>query len=92
MELPAAFDRYVEGQLPKALPELKLSREDGGGSAPLALFFSASALRTAKRSAGPRRGKAGRCACTSTRDRMSPSWRGQMVRFHPADGCGCPAC
>jgi len=30
LELPAAFDRYVEAHLPQALPELKLSRDSGG--------------------------------------------------------------
>jgi len=30
LELPAAFDRYVEAHLPQALPELKLSRDQGG--------------------------------------------------------------
>jgi hypothetical protein len=42
LELPAAFDRYVEAQLPKALPELRLARDKStsrarkGGSS----FFS----------------------------------------------------
>jgi hypothetical protein len=46
LELPQAFDRYVDAQLPKALPELKLSRvdyEDGsqrGGPS----FFSIGTL------------------------------------------------
>jgi hypothetical protein len=31
LELPAAFDRYVEAQLPRALPEVKLSRDNAGG-------------------------------------------------------------
>ena len=30
LELPEALDRYVEAQLPLALPELRLTREEGG--------------------------------------------------------------
>ena len=30
LELPQALDRYVEAQLPRALPELRLSRDDNG--------------------------------------------------------------
>jgi hypothetical protein len=45
LELPAAFDRYVEAQLPQALPEVRLSKDDhdhesrAGGS----FFFSVGA-------------------------------------------------
>jgi hypothetical protein len=45
LELPAAFDRYVEAQLPRALPEVRLSKDDhdhesrAGGS----FFFSIGA-------------------------------------------------
>ena len=30
LELPAAFERYLEAQLPRALPDLKLARDEGG--------------------------------------------------------------
>jgi hypothetical protein len=34
LEIPEAFDRYVEAQLPRALPEVKLSRENDNGQEP----------------------------------------------------------
>ncbi len=40
LELPVALDRYVEAQLPLALPELRLSRDENRQPAGRALLFS----------------------------------------------------
>ncbi len=47
LELPPAFDRYVEAQLPRALPEVKLSKDERQrGRTVTGLFFSpASAVQ-----------------------------------------------
>ena len=39
LEIPEAFDRYVEAQLPRALPEVKLSKPDDNGVGPSAGTF-----------------------------------------------------
>ena len=39
LEIPEAFDRYVEAQLPRALPEVKLSKPDDNGEGPSAGSF-----------------------------------------------------
>ncbi len=39
LEIPEAFDRYVEAQLPRALPEVKLSQPEDNGEGPSAGTF-----------------------------------------------------
>ncbi len=39
LEIPEAFDRYVEAQLPRALPEVKLSKDHDNGEGPSAGSF-----------------------------------------------------
>ena len=39
LEIPEAFDRYVEAQLPRTLPEVKLSKPDENGEGPSAGSF-----------------------------------------------------
>jgi hypothetical protein len=39
LEIPEAFDRYVEAQLPRALPEVRLSKSDENGERPSAGTF-----------------------------------------------------
>ena len=39
LDLPQALDRYVEAQLPRALPELRLSRDESGTHSAGRFFF-----------------------------------------------------
>ena len=92
LELPSGLDRYVEAHLPKALPELRLSREDNGRQPSGRSFFlcvgplSSDLLRWATEGSW-----AGRCACTSTRDHMPPAPHRPMATCPPGRWLRLPA-